>query len=318
MADYRYFRSHALRVPTNHRSLQVSQMLTAEKLRSDSKKIHPTLGAFIHYGGVELADRLAILMPPADDQEMADLRAAWNNSCGRVARQLTYYVWHIINREMRHGKKSQAQKAWSVPNKIPDYARQAVEAVNAAGSNYMQVVSSHAGSMPLGDYVDALEQHYRHGGWGGGFGGPAWADIALEFKRFVDGETSCMVACDRHWTLCHNNGPIFNKPVHFTTYDAKLIQVLNAQHSSSVFDLSSQILDNSSYDHPVMTAFATFTHLAVDLIKRVQPDYELGSTGAVTSDGKKPDGAAAGFKSPKGTHSIGPFSYKPGQREAAQ
>ena len=290
MGTYDYFKSHPLRVKNNHRTVTIGQMLLSESHQTENvTKVHPSAGAYIHYGGVELADKLVILQPSLLGDELETLMVHWNASCGFVCRHLLTYVWRIIAKEQRHGSHAMCAKAFGpVWDKNPYQAL--VGALNAKG-NYPETLDKVA-HLSIGPYVDAIETHYRKGGWSGAFGGKKWADIAAQLQLYINGEASAMIAADRCWTLVHNTGPIFNKGFYFHHHGSGLMKVLNAQAKTSVFDVT---FDPYKGDpHPAYAAFEAFKELATKIIQRADPGYTpgKGATGAnfdPTSQGTKDD-----------------------------
>jgi len=303
-----YFKTHPLRVAKNQRALPIKDVRHAETTSIHPDDMHPTMGAFIHYGGVELADMLTITAPTLTPEKLAHLSSLWYQSCGVVCKQLIFYTWQIITKELRHGSSTMTNKAFAGTNIDPEILA-AVKAITSGGS-YMKHVDN-IGHKPVGAYVDAVERHYRHGGWYGAFGGKKWADIALVIKQYIDGDTSAMLAADRAWTLVHNTGPIFNKGFYFKYHDSNLANTLNAQAKSSVFDLATTIYSDSDYQHPVLPIFVEFVSEAVAAIQTVNPDYKPGAGGGVTSDGQK--GLASAVKgSKKGgvtSKTLGPITF---------
>lgn len=332
---FAYFTTHPLRTKMDRRATLISAVRQAEHVNIHPTDLHPTVGAFIHYGGVELVDRLVMLKPQISEADAKTLHDLWWKSCGGTARQLLYYVWHIISRELRHGNSGMTSKAVGAIAFKDAEVIGAVNAVCSSSSNYMGAVDG-IGHREVGLYVDLVEAHYRHGGWSGAFGGKKWADIALTFKNYLDGDASAMVAADRAWTLVHNCGPIFNKGMYFTIHDGNLEKVLNHQASDSVFNFATPEAMTDKYSnnsHPFLLSFNTFADAAVAAIKTVDPDYHFGKGGAVNSDGtkvaeagfvgKKKGKGAGKFKGTKGSpvtgsKSLGPFDYAFTTREAAE
>ena len=275
MPSYSYFKTHPLRLPADNRETSIGSVLKAETAMKAAlpKNIEPAAGAFIHYGGVELADKLSILSPPATDEDLQMVRAMWNASCGLVCRTLLFYVWKIIAKEQRHGSASMAGKAFGPEYKSNPWQKMVAD-INTSG-DYEGVLVNNA-ALSVGPYVDAVEKHYRNGGWSGSFGGKKWADIALQFKLYIDGEASAMIAADRCWTLVHNTGPIFNKGFYFEHHDHRLMEVLNAQAKTSVFDLGLSWPKEVYGANPLTVAFDTFCQKSVELIQKVEPDYQPG------------------------------------------
>lgn len=318
-----YFKTHPLRVPKKQHSLLIGQVRKTEAASTYKSKIHPSAGAYIHYGGVELADRLFILKPTIEPEHLEDMAKHWYASCGAICKQLLFYTWSICSKEMRHGSIGKCEKAFSSWEKYtdPNYqtAMNLCQTVSGGGS-YTSHLDNNP-EVPVGPYMEAVERQFRKGGWGGAYGGPKWADITLEMVRYFNGDASAMIAADRLWSAVHNTGPIFNKGFYFEYHDSNLLTILNAQATSSVFDLGTpeNFLSKKGYEHQTSYNFIVFAEMALAAIKTVQPDYELGSTGGLNADGTKTSGGPASKKTgKKGKTSFGPFSYKPGQRETAQ
>lgn len=302
-----YFKTHPLRVAKNQRDLTVGDMLTAWDTHHHPKKIPPAMGAFIHYGGVELADSLVIHQPTIAQSDLDAMAMAWRESCGVCVRQLVYYLFGIVCKEMRHGSESKCNKAF-MHHPVQSEAAGLCKFISSTGS-WEGALKEHK-TVPLGPFLDAVEIQYRYGGWGGAFGGKKWADITLVLKQYIDGMSSAMVAADRAWSLVHNTGPIFNKGFLFKLHDEHLMAVLNAQASSSVFTLGEDFLGN--YDHPIQAPFQEFVSRALAALKSVQPNYVLGAHGAKTSDGNSSGGVthAKSYQDGKLVHEtdLGPFS----------
>ena len=304
-----YFKSHPLRVAKDQSKVLIKTVRASEKATIHPTSIHPTAGAFIHYGGVELADMLTITAPSLSDADLKKLTQLWYASCGVVAKQLIFYTWQIITKELRHGSAKMSDKAFESGKWDPEIV-QACKDITKGGS-YMKHVDG-IGHKPVGLYVSAVEQHFRHGGWQGAYGGKKWADIALVVKQYIDGTSSAMLAADRAWTLMHNTGPIFNKGFYFLMHDSKLLKVLDAQASSSVFKYEDEIISNPSYSHNVLVNFQKFTLKAVAAIQQVKPGYLAGDGGSIGSDGSKPVGNGsfgASGKPGQITKHLGPIPF---------
>jgi len=328
-----YFKTHPLRLPKDQSNLSIGQVRAAEKLTVHSEPIHPSAGAYIHYGGVELADMLAITKPVVSTEEMAELAKWWYASCGAVCKQLLFYTWLICSKEMRHGNLNKCDKAFSLDWEhyeepgMHDAMALCRTISTSSGTAYASLLDC-SPDIKVGPYMRAVERQFRKGGWGGSFGGVRWADITLEMVRYFYGESSAMIAADRCWTLVHNTGPIFNKGFYFQYHDGNLSKILEAQASTSVFDLGgpNSFLKkaSNSYNHPVVEAFCTFAGLAHAAISTVKPDYVYGAGGGVNSDGtkptSKPQSSAGGSDKAESPAAIklGPFEYTTTDRETAQ
>ena len=282
MASIDYFKTHPLRIAKNQRDTPLAMMRSAENDHTaGTQSLHPSASAYIHYGGVELADKLSILKPSIDAETMNGLADSWNQSCGFICRQLLFYVWRVITKELRHGNSKMTAKAFGANFQENPYA--ALIHKITSGGKYQGHIDGDGG-LHLGPFVDAIERHYRKGGWHGFFGGKKWADIALQLQMYVDGKASAMIAADRCWTLVHNTGPIFNKGFYFSYHDQHLAQVLEHQAHGSVFDMD--IL--WEYDHPTVGFFLIFKELAVKAIQSVEPDYLPGQKSDAPETVNKP------------------------------
>lgn len=281
-----YFKAHPLRLKQKRDTMPISLILKAEYAACpDRPKVHPHVGAYIHYGGVELADRLSILNPTLPPDTWNKLASYWNQSCGVVCRQLLFYTWKIIAKEQRHGSSNMANKAFGANSGLWTPGQKLVAAINSGG-DYDAILEA-GGACPVGDYLKAVVAHYNTGGWTGAFGGKKWGFIAEQVQKYFAGELSAMMAADRMWTLVHNTGPIFNKGFYFHHHNTgPLMEVLNAQAKGSVFQVSMSAAKNPELMHP----FTSFVALAVSAIKTVDPDFTLGATlTADQDDDEDPD-----------------------------
>lgn len=303
MADWSYFKNHPLRIAKSMSHVTVGQVQKAAASHCAHWTLHPTAGAFMHYGGVEIADRLVIETPDADPDVIKRMEEDWDKSCGDAARQLMFYVWKIIFREMRHGNISVILKSW--PAGIEgDEAKKLIRDICVGETGDYEACLNGAKHLSALKAAEACEYAFRHGGWSASFGGPAWADIALQIVKYLRGDMSLMMAADRCWTLVHNNGPIFNKGFYFCTHDDWLQEVLNYQAKSSVFKLPNPFKgpdflsgyhgNNSTHD-----AFRRFVQAGLLVLGEVEKSEATEkSIPAVASEPKTRD------------VTLGPFTYQ--------
>lgn len=90
------------------------------------------------------------------------------------------------------------------------------------------------GSATLWECCKALEMGFRFGQWSYGCGGLPWAQIAEVATEVVKGSNSLELMVDKAFTLCHNNGAIFNKGHQFTTYRSDFYAILDIQASGQM------------------------------------------------------------------------------------
>ena len=88
----------------------------------------------------------------------------------------------------------------------------------------------------IGVYCDALRWTFYNSKWSGGYGGKAWGKVNDCLCRFVSGEFTAEMMLDTVWTLCHNNGPIFNKGQFYSTYESDYVvkRILDIQRSGQI------------------------------------------------------------------------------------
>jgi hypothetical protein len=88
---------------------------------------------------------------------------------------------------------------------------------------------------------------FYNGVFSPGFGGRAWGAIADCLVSFVDGTYSPEVMLDVVWTLCHNNGAIFNKGMFYESYTNTLYRILDIQRSGQIIEACLSDKDCQAY-----------------------------------------------------------------------
>jgi hypothetical protein len=86
----------------------------------------------------------------------------------------------------------------------------------------------------VGKYTSFLSDIFFQGKYSGGYGGPAWGAVANVLRDFVHGKITAEMMMDTSFTLCHNNGPIFNKGMLFGTYGSDIYKILDVQRSGQI------------------------------------------------------------------------------------
>lgn len=175
-------------------------------------------------------------LPPAEDA-LVDL---YFRKASVSAVRGFYYLLLICLRESRHLKnKGQVQQTL-----LPKHGADAVTLIgcmsdnsHAAGSTFANAVSGKAKTCKIGPFVEALRDQFYQGSYNGGYGGKAWGQVNDCLVNFVNGDYSAEMMMDTIWTLCHNNGPIFNKGMLFGNYSSggsSLIRILDLQRAGQV------------------------------------------------------------------------------------
>lgn len=88
--------------------------------------------------------------------------------------------------------------------------------------------------LSLGECIQALEMGFRFARWSPGFGGLPWAQIAETAGEVIRGSNSLELMVDKAFTLCHNNGAIFNKGHYYSHYASQFYQLLDIQASGQI------------------------------------------------------------------------------------
>ena len=86
----------------------------------------------------------------------------------------------------------------------------------------------------LGDALKAIEMGFRFGKWSLGFGSLPWAQITQTAHEIATGVSSLELGIDKAFTLCHNNGAIFNKFHIFNCYSNDFYTILDIQASGQM------------------------------------------------------------------------------------
>lgn len=169
--------------------------------------------------------------PLGKDAELAD---RYFTTVADATQRAFYYLLLICTRESRHQKGGGS------------YSQQFQSKFGGAIYSFwcsIKGVNSHSAALKLrqsppdcslGEYTESLVWGFYNGSYSGGFGGPAWGAVADCLHAFVTGKYSAEMMLDTVWTLCHNNGPIFNKGMLYETYSSDLKTILDVQRSGQI------------------------------------------------------------------------------------
>lgn len=90
------------------------------------------------------------------------------------------------------------------------------------------------GNATLGECMKAVEMTFRFARWHYGYGGLPWAQITQTAREVIEGHNSLELMIDHAFTLCHNNGAIFNKGHYFSHYKHEYYKLLDIQASGQI------------------------------------------------------------------------------------
>jgi hypothetical protein len=159
--------------------------------------------------------------------------------------RMFYYMLIICTRESRHEKTAKSSIFWKL-NKYKFGVEITDFCLNLRGDSSTTAVNKFTIKPPsatLGMYTAFLAHVFRDGDYCGGYGGKAWADVADVLNNYVHGNISAEIMLDTAFTLCHNNGPIFNKGVLFEGYSDYIYKILDVQRSGQI----PQLLNEEGY-----------------------------------------------------------------------
>jgi hypothetical protein len=153
---------------------------------------------------------------------------------GAIFKRLMYYMTLIVTRESRHLHTSVSFHKELGAKYGEEFLRFHLEIKNAGSSGAVERFYVNPPEMTFGRYVTGLTDLFNNGNFSGGYGGKAWGGIANTLRAMVVGETSPEIMVDTAWTLCHNNGPIFNKGMLFQTYSSEIKRILDVQRAGMI------------------------------------------------------------------------------------
>lgn len=88
--------------------------------------------------------------------------------------------------------------------------------------------------MTCGQYATAMMSVFAFGKWQPGFGGRGWAPIASLVSDCLNGHLSFEGFADQAFSLCHNNGSMFNKGHLYGCYTPFIYEILDIQDSGQI------------------------------------------------------------------------------------
>lgn len=150
--------------------------------------------------------------------------------------RMFYYLLLICTRESRHVHNSLTDSTFS---KLRDkYGQGCIDfnqSIKGKGSDgAANMLTESPPVTTLGNYTAYLADNFNLGQYSGGYGGKAWGKVAEVLRDFVNGTLTAEMMMDTSFTLCHNNGPIFNKGMLFHTYTDRIYKILDVQRSGQI------------------------------------------------------------------------------------
>lgn len=162
-----------------------------------------------------------------------DLVEHYHTRMNAKAMRAFYYLLVICTREARHNKSLKS----SLPVMVHDFGSVTAHwFANIKGSEHdiHEMLKINPPATTIGNFVDCIRWQFYNSSWTPGYGGKAWGAVTDCLCRFVHGEFTAEMMLDTIWTLCHNNGPIFNKGHFYSHYSGDLVRILDIQRSGQM------------------------------------------------------------------------------------
>ena len=198
----------------------------------EAKPETDALWFYVQQHAMSLAERnLDADEPMGDYKEYVE---QYHKTGQRKVMRMFYYLLLITTRESRHAKSGTGkQNLYAKYPNIVDFHKNHVQ--DSSASSAIQALIDNAPDITLGEYTNFLVNAFTMPGYGGGYGGKAWAKIARPLNDFVQGKISAEILMDTAWTLEHNNGQIFNKGMLYHNGNSSVLhKILDVQRSGQV------------------------------------------------------------------------------------
>lgn len=178
--------------------------------------------------------RLQVLPEEPLKQEFMKIIDLYFKNNTEYAKYMFFYLLLICTRESRHCKNKEEQKERIVKDygiTIWDFFNTPPMESDMAAQKLLDK-PLYAG---IGKYTEHMVAVFNTGQYTSSYGGKAWGEVAECLHRYVIGEYSMEAMVDTAFTLCHNNGPIFNKGMLFKCYEKTQIEtILDIQRSGQI------------------------------------------------------------------------------------
>lgn len=247
-----------------HRDMSKVPLKTVIKTMKSNKaqKQHPEVDGLRFYLGNHavaiMRQRYLPKEPLGAAKVVMDL---YHNMLATTVPRMFHYLLKICTREMRHTKTNGSNNLEGYIKgeyvKSGDVFWKFYKSIKGSGSNdAVEKLLSSPPDMSLGEYVDALYDMFYKGVFGGGYGGPAWGEVTHCLREFVHGRYTAEMMMDTAFTLCHNNGPIFNKGMEFHHYDSgTILRILDVQRSGQIPQLIAEKGGSYTDDHIIQAEY---------------------------------------------------------------
>ena len=184
--------------------------------------IHPETEALWFYLTNHAMAVLQRTFDPAEPLPAAYAEVARNYHHDLEIRALRMYgyLMRICTRESRHSNANGFMSAY--PEMASWYAGYQKKGPTQALAGLLE----NTPKVEQARYTQFLRDSFYKGSFSGGYGGPAWGQIADVLHQFVTGKITGEIMLDTAFTLCHNNGSIFNKGMLYMGHTTSALNAL--------------------------------------------------------------------------------------------
>jgi hypothetical protein len=179
--------------------------------------------------------------------DMLPLVQEYHNVLAIRGTRMFFYLLLICTRESRHDKAGYYSQTWK--SLVAKYGNECMDFHKKIKGTGSTTAAETLRTMPpkttLGNYTKFLAELFYTGSFNGGYGGKAWGAVADVLRDYCIGKLSAEMMLDTSFTLCHNNGPIFNKGMLFCGYTNHIYKVLDVQRSGQI----PQMVGNKETEH---------------------------------------------------------------------
>lgn len=251
--------------------------------------------------------------------QFAWFAADYHDQLQQSVLRMFYYLLIICTREARHCNSTAADKVISKYH--PTLKAFYPHIADTASETSVAKMLSQPLQMTLGEYSDFLVDIFYKGSYSGGYGGKKWGAVADVFRGFVHGTLTGEMMLDTSYTLCHNNGPIFNKGMLFSMYGQAIKEILDVQRAGMIpayiRDISNgvQYLSNGHVTQDMREYVQKFSAYSPDFCASVdwKKVKELGALGSYSYKTASPTAAPT-----KGSKVETFLAAKKAKKEAAE
>lgn len=215
----------------------VGSVMSPSKVVEYAMKGNPEVDAIVFYMMNHAVSMIRQKKHPYESLgECLPVVEEYHNMLAVRSARMFFYLLLICTRESRHNKMSTTDTVMKgLATKYGSAVIQFWSSIRSTSSSTAaDALRNSPPNVTLGAYTSFLSDIFYQGTYSGGYGGKAWGKVADVLRDFVHGKLSAEMMLDTSFTLCHNNGPIFNKGMLFENYSHHIYKILDVQRSGQI------------------------------------------------------------------------------------